>query len=503
MAAVGNIERAGAGAPQTQRRAGLPESETIMPEKVPAASGLPSFRWMPTWSKAIKIAAWYFSVSCLWIFFSGWLLHHLVHDPGLAALLENVKGWFFVGVTALLLGWVLHHDYRAMHLATERLREEQDRLRLISDNLPDSYVFQYVRDPRGRPSFTYVSAGVEKVNGVKSAEVMRDPECLFEQIHPAQRPAYATAEAASAAALKDFRMELTVHLPDGQRRLIRVYSRPARTPDGSVRWDGFVTDVTASHEQAEARRKAEESLRELNRTLDQRVQERTAELCASNEELDAFAYAVSHDLRAPLRAMSGFSRALAEDFGPQLPAAAHEYLSHIQTGSREMGELIDGLLRLSRSTRGILERTAVDLSALAANILEEHQQAEPGHRVTCTIEPRLIADGDARLLEVALRNLLSNSWKYTSRSPQPIIRVHGHTDATSTTISVSDNGAGFDMQHAGKLFQPFQRLHREEEFPGLGIGLATVQRIIRRHGGTIAGTGNPGAGASFTFTLPK
>jgi signal transduction histidine kinase len=168
-----------------------------------------------------------------------------------------------------------------------------------------------------------------------------------------------------------------------------------------------------------------------------------------------------------------------------------------------MGELIDGLLRLSRSTRGTLQRTSVDLSALAALILEEHQQADPGHRVTCTIEPRLIADGDARLLEVALRNLLGNAWKYTSRSSQPSIRIHGHTDATSTTISVSDNGAGFDMQHAGKLFQPFQRLHREEEFPGLGIGLATVQRIIRRHGGTIAGAGTPGAGASFTFTLPK
>lgn len=878
---------------------------------------------MPTRAKAIKIAGWYFGLSCVWIFSSGWLLHHLVHDAALAAWLEDVKGWFFVAVTALMLGWVLQRSFRQIHQSAARLLEEESRLRLIGDNLPDSYVFQYLLDPQGQPRFTYVSAGVARVHGRPPAEVLRDAHCLLDQMDPDQRQLYAAAEAESAAGLKDFQMELRVRLPDGQQRLILVHSRPARTTEGLVRWDGIVTDVTSQRDQEAARLKAEKSLQdsarllhtvinlvphpifakdrqsryflanracaavhglapeqvlgrtdleinanrtqaealmrvdrevidtgerrfipevalanavgqcrilqvikipfasptagpavlgvavditevkrseqnyreifnatneaiflhdaatgavlevndavlrmfgydskeeflakgkntltadqspytwdqamerirlaiergpqvfewlnrkkngepvwvevslrntqiggqgrvlavvrditerkaqqmeierltrlyvtlsevnqtivrspsraelfagicqvmveygrfrgariaewtgpddalkvvaecqpdpplelvpglcevaaevlgagraalcnqwgtderarccrqtvggtgigscaafpltqqgrltavfsvcsseanffqseevrlleeigsdisfaldrlvaedrrrvaeaelhELNRTLDQRVQERTAELRASNEELDAFAYAVSHDLRAPLRAMSGFSQALTEDFGPQLPAAAHEYLGHIRTGSREMGALIDGLLRLSRSTRGTLQRTSVNLSALATHLLGELQQGEPHRRVACTVDAGLTANGDAHLLEIALRNLLGNAWKYTAHSPQALIHVHGRTDPKSTTFCVSDNGAGFDMKHAAKLFQPFQRLHRDDEFPGIGIGLATVQRIIRRHGGTLEATGAPGAGAHFSFTLP-
>jgi PAS domain S-box-containing protein len=260
--------------------------------------------------------------------------------------------------------------------------------------------------------------------------------------------------------------------------------------------------ILSTYVDVTARRQAEAVLHELNRTLDQRVQERTAELRASNEELDAFVYAVSHDLRAPLRAMSGFSQALIEDFGGLLPPAARDFLDQIQLGSREMGGLIEGLLRLSRSTRGNLQREAVDLSALATRILRGLHLAEPQRVVACTVEPGLTASGDARLLEVVLANLLGNAWKYTAKTPQPIIRVQGQTNARTPTISVTDNGAGFDQKHAAKLFQPFQRLHREEEFPGIGIGLATVQRIIRRHGGSIQATGAPGAGATFTFSLP-
>jgi PAS domain S-box-containing protein len=279
---------------------------------------------------------------------------------------------------------------------------------------------------------------------------------------------------------------------DGQVDWVRWEIRPWRTATG------VVGGLILFSELLTARMRTEAAIRELNRTLDQRVQARTAELRASNEELDSFAYAVSHDLRAPLRAMNGFSQALLEDFGPQLPQSARDYLGLIQSSSRQMSELIHGLLRLSRSMRASLQRATVDLSRLATRILNDLQQAEPRPAMTWTVQPGLVASGDERLLEVVLTNLLGNAWKYTARTPEPHIQVRGN----ATTFVVADNGAGFDMQHAAKLFQPFQRLHREDEFPGVGIGLATVQRIIRRHGGEISAVATPGAGATFSFTLP-
>ncbi len=249
-------------------------------------------------------------------------------------------------------------------------------------------------------------------------------------------------------------------------------------------------------------------LQAANRSLEREIDERrrveaslratTAQLHAANAELDSFAYAVSHDLRAPLRAMTGFSDALREDCGTALDAQAQGHLAEIALAGRHMGELIDGLLRLSRAARGELVRRQVDVSAAAAAILAELRRAEPGRRVGADIAPGLTAWGDARMLELALDNLLSNAWKYSAAAAEPHIAVTG----ADNTICVSDNGAGFDMAHADKLFKPFQRLHRQEEFPGLGIGLSTVNRIVQRHGGAIRAEGAVGRGATFCITLP-
>ena len=261
---------------------------------------------------------------------------------------------------------------------------------------------------------------------------------------------------------------------------------------------GKLAETHAALEQKiDEQRQSADKITHLNHDLNLTV----SQLQGANQELEAFAYSVSHDLRAPLRAMGGFSEALLEDFGDKLEGEARDYLDEIIIGSRHMGQLIDGLLTLSRSTRGELHRDRVDLSEMADRIRKELEMSEPQRRVEWRVEPGLIAQGDARMIEVVMRNLLGNAWKYTAGSPEPIIRIYAELDGNERLFCVADNGAGFDMAHSEKLFQPFQRLHRQDEFPGIGVGLATVQRIVHRHGGTITATGEPHRGATFRFSL--
>lgn len=244
---------------------------------------------------------------------------------------------------------------------------------------------------------------------------------------------------------------------------------------------------------------------QTNRQLAKNVQERRLaeeQLVAANRELGAFSYAVAHDLRAPLRSMDGFSEALLEDYGDKFDAQGQDFLRRVRAAAQRMDELIDGLLALSRVTLAEMQREKVNLTALAQSVAEELRGSDPDRPVEVAIAQGLAGHGDSRLLRGVLQNLLGNAWKFTAHRPQARIEFGSEQADGDAAFFVRDNGDGFDMAYADKLFAPFQRLHRQREFPGTGIGLATVQRIVLRHGGRIWAEGRPGQGAAFYFTLP-
>ena len=330
------------------------------------------------------------------------------------------------------------------------------------------------------------------------------------------------SEFASARAINENQpvrdVETGIVTEDGQVIWTQVSAAPLGPPAGSA--VVITQDITE-------RKQMEDEIRKLNVELEQRVQDRTTLLEAANKELEAFAYSVSHDLRAPLRGIDGWSLALLEDYRDQLDEQARTYLVRVRSETQHMGQLIDDLLQLSRVTRADMQKSPVDLSALAQAIAARLQEAQPQRRMEFILQPGLAATGDARLLEIALTNLLDNASKFTGTRAEARIefgclpRPHPPTPSPSPNIGrggrggeagvggegpvyfVRDNGVGFDMAYASKLFGAFQRMHRASEFSGTGIGLATVQRIVHRHGGRVWAEAEVDRGATFYFTLEE
>jgi PAS domain S-box-containing protein len=276
--------------------------------------------------------------------------------------------------------------------------------------------------------------------------------------------------------------------------IVTEYSMSRVTIDGTWHAIYIVRDISA-------RKQAESEIRQLNESLERKVLERTQELQRSNEELESFSYSLAHDLRTPLRGISGFSAVLAANSADRLDATGHDYLRRIQSAARRMGDLMDDLLALAHASRVKLERHDVDLSAIATSIASELRETDPKRRVEFIIAPGIMASADPGLMRICLSNLLGNAWKFTSKKDYAAIEF-GRTAAAGTeAYCVRDNGIGFDPAFSGKLFGQFQRLHAESEYAGTGIGLAIVARAVRRHGGRVWAEGSVQQGAAFYFTL--
>jgi PAS domain S-box-containing protein len=384
-------------------------------------------------------------------------------------------------------GFAVLRDVTEARRVEEQREESESRFRTMADGAP---VLLWMSETdslctffnQGWLEFTGRTLETEWGNG------------WAEGVHPEDFQRCMTVYLAAFVDRRDFRMEYRLRRADGQYRWILDTGRPRIAPDGTFEgYIGSCIDITEM-------RDAHSELQHLNTELEDRVDRRTAELQHSNAELESFSYSVSHDLRAPLRAIDGFSALLETSEAPLADKERHA-LNRIRAGCRRMGDLIDGLLALSRLSRAELHSERVDLTGMAGILAEELRASAPQRAVEFVIAPGLVAAGDRRLLRVALGNLMSNAWKFTSRHPRAKIEVGSELREGSRAFFVRDDGAGFSMEFANKLFRPFQRLHREDEFEGTGIGLATVQRIVNRHGGRIWAEGKVDAGATFYFTL--
>ena len=380
-------------------------------------------------------------------------------------------------------------DVTGRKLTEDALRESEQRLRLATEA---AQMGTWDRDLTSNKLFW--SAAEERLMGYAIGAFPGTYEAFLAMVHPGSRETLAAAQQ-KAKDTGEYSAELQFCLPDGRTRWGLVRGQFIRDDRGNPeRIVGVDFDITK-------RKQAEEKIARFNEELEQRVNQRTAELAASNKELEAFCYSVSHDLRAPLRSIDGFSALVVDRSRDKLDATSLDYLQRARDAAQQMGQLINDLLQLSRVTRCELHREPVDLSEIASSIAEELKSSQP-HRQACFIlARRAVVQGDSRLLRIVLENLLHNAWKFTAQQPQPQIEFGAHCENGLTTCFVRDNGAGFDMTYVHKLFTPFQRLHSVSEFPGTGVGLASVQRIVQRHGGRVWAEGCVNRGATFYFTL--
>ncbi|MBC2594673.1 PAS domain-containing protein [Ruficoccus amylovorans] len=402
-------------------------------------------------------------------------------------------------IVTLLLGtvWIIIYSlifWREGRRIISKLAFTEDRYRTLMDNVP---LCVFLKDGNGNyltaNRYFYLRYGVNK----KTIPRMTD-QAIFPPETASQHLADDQRVLNEGITLTGYETQFL----NGDERIIRYLKCPLKNNDGDT------LGIIGIHQDVTQDRRNSEALRKLNAQLESQVRLRTAQYEVANRELESFAYSVSHDLRAPLRAMAGFSEALKEEYGEKFDQTAADYISRILRATHNMAELIDSLLSLSRSTTGELKIAPLDISSLSQQVVDDLRQADPGHCPEVVIAPDLSAEGDNWLIRNVLENLIGNAWKYTSKTPSARIEI-GSTRATppgegsteQEVFYVRDNGSGFDMAYVNKLFRPFQRIHTQKEYQGSGIGLATVERIIHRHNGQIWADSAPERGATFFFTL--
>ena len=475
------------------------------------------------WLMPFRVIAWYLGISAIWILFSDRLLESLVRDPETLTRVQTIKGWLFLLVTSGLLQVLIRKGLVIIAQKNELIAASEAQYRQLFEGMQNGFALQEViLSASGAPidyRFLQVNRGFERMTGLSAeATVGRTVRQLLPGIEPFwierlgqvalsgepdhfegelrelgkyfQVNAYSTEPGLFAVVFSDVTAQREAEL-----HLKRLYAEQ----------EGMVAQRTAQYVEANAlltqeirqRKDAEEEVSWLNSDL----LRQKSELEAVNRELEAFSFSVSHDLRAPLRHISGFTRILQQEYSQKLDGTGREYLSRINRSCDTLGRLIHELLELARISRSEMHLTWLDLSDMAREIAEELQLSDPTREVGFTIAEGLKAVGDETLVRLVLANLLGNAYKYTGKTDRARIDFGVRLEDGAQAYLVRDNGAGFDMKYADKLFAAFQRLHRSEEFEGTGVGLAIVQRIIHRHGGQIRAEAEPGRGAAFYFTL--
>nr|WP_239027390.1 ATP-binding protein [Ramlibacter algicola] len=378
----------------------------------------------------------------------------------------------------------LQREVRESAQRTEQLVER------LSRHVP-SMIFVYRLPAGGRARFSYASHAIHRIFGLTPADVEHDAQPMLDRVHPDDRDRVADTLRRSVRELVPFELAYRVLHPDGRVRHVLALAE-AEPSEGETVWYGSVTDVTELRDK-------EVALREANETLEQRIAERTADLAAANSALEAFAYSVAHDLRAPLHSIEGFTEGVDHALAAGDVPRAQGFTRRVLANAVRMNLLIDGFLALAGAARNELDEAPFDLARVVQGVLAD--LAPPPH-ATVDVAPLPRVLGDAASLRQVWMNLLSNALKYSANQPRPVVRVDWRLQDDEAQFSVEDNGAGFDPDYAHKLFQPFSRLHKPQEFEGTGVGLAIVRRVVERHGGRAWAEARAEGGSRFWFSLP-